>query len=107
MYRSWNLLHICQSKLARWLPLALLAALAMPGCGHHHKHEVHSVAEPPTVQAVQPETRDIAAVVGQPSFVEAYERTSVYPKLAGYIEKWYVDIGDTVKKDQVMADLFV
>jgi multidrug efflux pump subunit AcrA (membrane-fusion protein) len=107
MYRSWNLSGICQSKLARLLPLTLLAVFAILGCGHHHQHEVHSVAEPPTVQVVQPETRDIATVVGQPSFVEAYERTSVYPKLAGYIEKWYVDIGDTVKKDQVMADLFV
>ncbi|HEY2253905.1 MAG TPA: efflux RND transporter periplasmic adaptor subunit, partial [Planctomycetaceae bacterium] len=51
--------------------------------------------------------RNIVRVVGQPSFVEAYERTSIYPKLSGFIEKWYVDIGDNVKKGQVLADLFV
>ena len=37
----------------------------------------------------------------------AYERTSIYPKLTGYIEKWNVDIGDKVKKGDVLATLFV
>ena len=77
------------------------------GCEHAPKPETASVAEPPTVRLMNPETRNIVRVVGQPSFVEAYERTSIYPKLSAYIEKWYVDIGDRVKKDQVLADLFV
>ncbi len=64
-------------------------------------------AATPSVRVVRPELRNITRVVGQPSFVESYERTSIFPKLSGYIEKWYVDIGDTVKKDQVLADLFV
>ncbi|HVX14085.1 MAG TPA: HlyD family efflux transporter periplasmic adaptor subunit [Pirellulales bacterium] len=86
---------------------ALLAVAAVAGCHHEEKGEVHSVAEPPTVRVTQPDTRDIVRVVGQPSFVDAYERTSIYPKLAGFIERWYVDIGDKVTKDQVLADLFV
>src|SRR5262249_51603274 len=45
--------------------------------------------------------------VGQPSFVESYERTSIYPKMTAFIEKWNVDIGDKVQKGQVLADLFV
>ena len=59
------------------------------------------------VRITRPHTRDISRTVGQPSFVESYERTSIYPKLSGYIKKWYVDIGDRVKKNQVLADLFV
>ncbi|HEV3025015.1 MAG TPA: efflux RND transporter periplasmic adaptor subunit, partial [Pirellulales bacterium] len=55
----------------------------------------------------RPETHDIVRVVGQPSFVEAYERTSIYPKLSGFIQKWYFDIGDQVRQDEVLADLFV
>lgn len=86
--------------------LSLLTA-AIAGCHHEEKTEVRSVTEPPSVQVIRPAARDIVRVVRQPSFVEAYERTSIYPKLAGYIEKWYVDIGDRVKKDQVLADLFV
>jgi multidrug efflux pump subunit AcrA (membrane-fusion protein) len=56
---------------------------------------------------MQPKVRNIVRVVGQPSFIEPYERTSIYPKLTGYIEKWNVDIGDTVKRDDVLATLFI
>jgi len=106
MRRSFTRVFELRSTRGLGLALGLLAALAA-GCGHEHKTEVKSVTEPPIVHVTRPATRDIVRVVGQPSFVEAYERTSVFPKLAGYIEKWYVDIGDKVKKDQVLADLFV
>jgi multidrug efflux pump subunit AcrA (membrane-fusion protein) len=92
---------------APWLLFGLLAALAAPGCHHGEENHYTSVAEPPTVQLLRPPTRDIVRVVGQPSFIEAYERTSIYPKLAGYIKEWKVDIGDKVKKDEVLATLFI
>ena len=85
----------------------LLAALAAPGCGHKEKADHTSVAEPPTVQLIQPQVRNIVRVVGQPSFIQSYERSSVYPKMNAYILKWIVDIGDKVKKDDVLATLFV
>jgi HlyD family secretion protein len=85
----------------------LLAALAATGCGGEPKINFTSVSEPQTVRLVQPSARNIVRVVGQPSFIEAYERTSIFPKLTGYIEKWIVDIGDKVKKDDVLATLFV
>ena len=44
--------------------------------------------------------------MGQPSFIESYERTSIYPKPSAYIQKWIVDIGDKVKKVDVLATLF-
>ena len=56
---------------------------------------------------VHPQLRKIVRVVGQPSFVQSYERTSIYPKLTAFIEKWNVDIGDKVRKGDVLADLFV
>ena len=64
-------------------------------------------AKPPTVRLIQPRARNIVRVVGQPSFIESYERTSIYPKPTAYIEKWIVDIGDKVKKGDVLATLFV
>jgi multidrug efflux pump subunit AcrA (membrane-fusion protein) len=85
----------------------LLTALAAPGCGHKVEGTATSVAEPPTVKVTQPQYRKIVRVIGQPSFVEAYERTSIYPKVTGYIKKWNVDIGDKVKKGDVLATLFV
>lgn len=88
--------------------LALLAAVVAPGCGHQPKAETAtSIPAPLSVQVTQPQPRNIVRVVGQPSFVESYERTSIYPKLSAYIKKWNVDIGDRVKKNQVLADLFV
>ena len=85
----------------------LLLALAAPGCHHAEENNYTSVSEPPTVQLIQPQVRNLVRVVGQPSFIEAYERTSIFPKLAGYIQEWKVDIGDKVKKDQVLATLFI
>lgn len=86
---------------------SIASALCIAGCGKEDKPAVNSVTAPPSVRVTQPTARDLVRVVGQPSFVEAYERTSIYPKVTGYIEKWYVDIGDNVKKGQVLADLFV
>ena len=59
------------------------------------------------MQLIRPTIRKIVRVVEQPSFIESYERTSIYPKLTGYIDQWNVDIGDTVKKGQPLATLFV
>ncbi len=95
------------SAACRWLVLGVLAALAAPGCSHEAKIDFTTVSKPPTVQVINPPVRTIVRVVGQPSFIEAYERTSVFPKLTGYIEKWNVDIGDKVKKGDTLATLFV
>ncbi len=89
------------------LLFGMVAALTAPGC--HRPEETHyaSVTKPPTVRLVKPEVRDITRVVGQPSFTQSYERNSVYPKMNAYILKWIVDIGDKVKKGDVLAHLFV
>ena len=96
-----------RSSGCRLLAFCFLAALAAPGCGHEEKSHFTTVSKPPTVRIIQPEVRNIVRVVGQPSFIEAYERTSIYPKLTAYIDKWIVDIGDKVKKGDVLATLFV
>jgi RND family efflux transporter MFP subunit len=89
------------------MAMCLLAVVAAPGCHHEEKSTYESVSQPPKVRLIHPEVRNIVRTVGQPSFIEAYERTSIYPKLTGYIEKWNVDIGDKVKKDATLATLFV
>jgi HlyD family secretion protein len=87
--------------------LAALAPLAASGCAKPKIEEVKKTSEVPTVEVVQPQYRKIVRIVGQPSFVEAYERTAIYPKVTGYIEKWNVDIGDKVKKGDVLCTLYV
>ena len=103
----WPLIPDRSSGCRLLLAFCFLAALAAPGCGHEEKSHYTSVSKPPTVRIIQPEVRNIVRDVGQPSFIEAYERTSIYPKLTAYIDKWIVDIGDKVKKGDVLATLFV
>jgi multidrug efflux pump subunit AcrA (membrane-fusion protein) len=91
----------------RWLVFGLLAVAVAPGCHGERKVEFTTDAKPPTVQVIRPQVRNIVRAVGQPSFIEAYERTSIFAKPAAFIEKWKVDIGDKVKKDDVLATLFV
>jgi HlyD family secretion protein len=97
-----------RDRRAGWrrLVLGLLPFLA-PGCAHEPEIPFTTATKPPTVQLVHPADRTIVRDVGQPSFVVAYERTSIYSKPTAYIEKWIVDIGDRVKKDDVLATLFV
>jgi multidrug efflux pump subunit AcrA (membrane-fusion protein) len=92
---------------ARFPFLILSGVLAISGCGKEEGSQYESANKPPKVRVVHPQFRDIVRVVGQPSFIEAYERTSIYPKLTAYIDKWIVDIGDKVKKGDVLARLFV
>ena len=79
----------------------------LSGCGAEPKISFTSVSDPPTVRLINPPVQTIVRVVGQPSFIQAYEHTSIYAKLPSYIQKWNVDIGDKVKKDQVLATLFM
>ncbi|WP_148594941.1 efflux RND transporter periplasmic adaptor subunit [Aquisphaera giovannonii] len=85
-----------------------MAALVMAaGCAKEEEKAAPSVAHAPEIQVTRASPRKIVRVVGQPSFVQSYEQTAIYAKLASYIEKWNVDIGDAVRKGDVLADLFV
>ncbi len=94
------------SARRRRLGFWLVAGLAAAGCAKEEP-TAPSVSEPPELQMIHPQLRRISREVGQPSFIESYERTSIYPKVTAFIEKWNVDIGDKVKKGEVLADLFV
>ncbi len=72
--------------------------LCLAGCRHPHPAARNPIQVEPQVQIVQAEMRTISRTVGQPGFITAYEQTPLYPKIAGYIEKWNVDIGDRIKK---------
>jgi RND family efflux transporter MFP subunit len=81
-------------------------ALGLTGCGDSQKAAPAARTEP-RVHLTRPERRTIERTVGQPAFVNAFEQTSIYPKISGYIKKWNVDIGDRLEKDSLLADLFV
>jgi multidrug efflux pump subunit AcrA (membrane-fusion protein) len=85
----------------------LLTLLAAAGCSEEKEKTAQSVSKPPRLHVMHPQQRKMTHIVGQPSFVQSYERTSIFPKTSAFIEKWNVDIGDRVQKGDVLADLFV
>ncbi len=96
-----TVLRIPQSRL-----LLLLALAGMVGC-HQASSEGKTIEVAPPVHLVKPERRDLHREVGQPGYVFAYEQTALYPKVAGYIKQWMVDIGDPIKKGQLLAHIYV
>jgi RNA polymerase sigma factor (sigma-70 family) len=61
----------------------------------------------PTVQLIRPPVRNIVRTIGQPSFIEASERTFIRLKPNVRVDKLLVELGDKVKKGDVLATLFV
>src|SRR5262249_47737956 len=61
----------------------------------------------PTVSVVKPERMTLRRSVRQPGTIQAYEQTPVFSKLAGYVKKWHVDIGDRVREGDVLAEIWV
>src|SRR5271165_6847673 len=87
-----------------WLPLLLGIALVC-GCSESRQDPAPPISLEPTVKVVHPQRRIVARPLAQPGVIDAYERTAVYGKVSGYVEKWYVDQGDLVKKGEPLVDL--
>jgi RND family efflux transporter MFP subunit len=64
---------------------------------------------PPTVRVktVRPTREHLKRATTQAAHVEPYERADLFAKVAGYLQKVHVDLGARVKKDQVLAELWV
>ena len=103
----------------RWVPRALAILLvsglvvAPSGCGSHSKEadqakeENSNTPKVDTVENVRPEIRDMRISVSQPGTVEPYEITPLYSRLSGYVDHYKANIGDRVKKDDVLLEMWV
>lgn len=60
----------------------------------------------PKVEVVPPELATVRRTTEQPGQVEAYEVTPLHARLAGLVRKLSADIGDHVKKGQILAELW-
>jgi HlyD family secretion protein len=103
MEGKWRCLSLSHLVILSFCHLVIILSA---GCGQGPP-PAKPVQVEPQVRLVQPERRTITRSVGQPGFIDAYEQTSLYPKVAGYLEHWDVDIGDAIKKGQEIARLYV
>jgi HlyD family secretion protein len=86
------------------LSLLLLLGLAF-GCSEKKPTPAQPISLSPTVKVVHANHRTVKRTVEQPGVINAYERTALYAKVSGFVEKWSVDIGDRVKKDATLVVL--
>src|SRR5437868_6914147 len=87
-----------------WLTLLLLPALAC-GCSKSEPPPTSPISLDPAVKVVHARPRTVVRTVEQPGVIGAYERTAIYAKVSGYVQKWSADIGDRVKKGAPLVEL--
>src|SRR5580692_6962000 len=83
-----------------WLILLLAA-----GCSDPKPPAAAPISLDPAVKVVHTLPRTIERTVEQPGVIGAYERTALYAKVSGFVQKWNVDIGDRVKKGATLVEL--
>ncbi len=64
-------------------------------------------ATPERVLVGKPERKTLSLSTSQPGRIEAFEETPLFAKLAGYIEKILVDIGDPIAKGQALVKIAI
>lgn len=62
---------------------------------------------PVEVRVVRPTITDLRRTTTQPAHVEPFERTEIFAKASGFVASVNVDIGDAVKKGQVLVELWI
>src|SRR5947209_1738648 len=87
-----------------WLTLLLLPGLTC-GCSRPDPPPASPISVDPAVKVVHAQYRTVKRTVEQPGVINAYERTALYAKVSGFVQKWHVDIGDRVKKGATLVEL--
>lgn len=103
------------------LSMLAIVVAGTVGCGHKQTTApapTDSAAAPrPRVVAAKPLRKPIRRATTQPGQIEPFEQARLYAKVAGYVEKYMVDIGDAVqgprydengrlvKRGQLLAEL--
>lgn len=102
------MMSLLRWALLPWRFFIILPIIALPlgGC-HEAAAPPARKTTPPHVNCVRPKRGSVRWTVRQPGRIEAFEETPVFPKIAGYVEKWHVDIGDRVRDGDILAELWV
>ena len=83
------------------------------GSGHDRRRRVDACPKSKPiparvmVDAVRPRRATLHRNIEQPGQIEAFERTALYSKIPGFVERYHLDIGDRVRKGQLLAECWV
>jgi multidrug resistance efflux pump len=59
------------------------------------------------IKVIHAERRDMMSRVTQPGTIQAFEVTPVYSRISGYVQKYNYNIGDRVKKGDVLIEMWI
>lgn len=59
----------------------------------------------PSVNVISPKSGTAAEEIELPGNTEAFTDTPIYARSNGYVKRWYVDIGASVKRGQLLAEI--
>jgi RND family efflux transporter MFP subunit len=97
-----------------WAPVTLVLGLFLAGCDRPAAAPapggVAQSAPAPSVlrvTTVKPTKTTLKRVTEQPGRVEPFEQAPLFSKVAGYVEKVHVDLGDKVEAGQMLVELSV
>ncbi len=95
------------SARLRWLTAMSAIALASTYFVHRAAHAVTQPADVsvPSVAAVRTARQDLYREITVPAEFRAYTEVDVHAKVAGYVQRINVDIGDRVRAGQLLAVL--
>jgi RND family efflux transporter MFP subunit len=92
-------------NLGRLAVAGLTALLA--GCDRSAETADHPTQAVRQVEVIRPGRHNVQRSVGEPGQLVAFETTPIHAKIAGYVRTVNVDIGDPIKKGQLLAVLSV
>jgi len=109
-----RILYLGVSGHRKWLvAVGLLALVVAAGVGHSRRKRVEAspkaklVPARVIVDAVRPRREMLHRNIEQPGQIEAFERTALFTKIPGFVKHYHFDIGDRVRKGQLLAELWV
>ncbi len=89
------------------LALASGGGCTAPSQAESSDDEARRAADVDRVAVVRPERQDLTLTTTQPGRLESLEQTPLFAKLAGFVERIPVDIGDPVEKGQTLVELWI
>jgi RND family efflux transporter MFP subunit len=96
------------------IAVVLVALLILGGIGlrflgrssEEHALDDSTVATSvPTVRTIKPTVSGAASEIALPGNTQALEDTPIYARTSGYLQRWFVDIGQHVNKGQLLATI--
>ena len=97
-----------------WIAVIVVAVIVFIGIAYRlleRSHDEHKLSDStranatPTISVVVPTVATAGSEIALPGNTQAFDDTPIYARTSGYVQKWYVDLGQQVKQGELMATI--